>query len=221
MLFGVPLLAVLATVFYQLSRSVKLCRLISSQCRDEWSNLQSLLSSRHLIVSHLLDVLPDQDHNSDAAIRLEIALATVRQEIAEIDANGPSEIRFHRIGFCERGMLRCLSELKVHLGDTLDQAKASSASSSDRAIQACFAAIEAGDPAINDSKSSFNGISLTHQSHLCSKFAVWGKRLGFKSPHYGVVNIQWHGSDSDMRHGSDEKRKASDSQLGDKQGASK
>ena len=193
--------AVIAGFVYQITRWVTVCRSMQSQCRKEWSNLQSLLSGRHLIVSHLLDALPKKTRTAFLATELAEALSEVQLAVAGIEDANPSVQSIYRVGNAESEMLELLRKLILELGDTSSQAQAHEATAGDRSIAACLAAIEAGESEINDAKSTFNGTAITHQAHRCTKVAKTAKWLGCKQPDYCVVNIQWYGANGDSSHG--------------------
>jgi hypothetical protein len=136
----------------------------------ELDQLKRALAARHLILSHLLDSLPDSpapacDHTRDRQ-----TLQQAVTQLQSIDETCPRTAQILKSAECERNLTTLLEELVKRIDeDGLGRQS--------QLVSACLRALDDSNRRIRESLSTYNTAVITHEEYLARPVTALVARL--------------------------------------------
>lgn len=163
--------------------ALRSARFLEQSCASELSQLKSLISNRHLIVSHLSDSIPNKLDGIYSQQSLRERLANAQQALVLVDPTGPGWEELRQFEKQEQSLCALVYELTEALN---------SAESLDRmpAVTSCLDALKAKSAEIQNKLSTYNSASITFCSFLSSS---WVARQRFQCP-FSILDFEPVGS---------------------------
>jgi hypothetical protein len=125
----------------------------------ELRQLKSELAARHLIVSHLVDSLPESFDRSFDRQRCREAREQAERVLDSIDSNAPNATDINASTDREQDLFRLIHELTQRI-ETEESACES------QAVSACLKGIEESNRKIGDAVSTYNASAITYRNYL-------------------------------------------------------
>ena len=154
---GLVLAALVAIIAFW--RSLRSARALNQRCIAELAQLKSLITSRHLILSHLSDSVPASLDGAFDRKRMDRRRQRAEQAIQEIDPLDPDSSHIRAFSDIEQRLL----ELVEDLCRVLEESDASLTSPS---VAACLEGLEKVDAEILDAMSTYNASAITFTGFL-------------------------------------------------------
>ena len=158
-------------------------RKLAKCCGDELDQLKSLLSSRHLIVSHLADSIPSRLDGLWNRKELQEGLRRAEQGLLSIDPTSPDVAALRMLEDNEQRLVLQVEDLQ----ETLDHAEIISPV---QPISGCLDGIEKKSQEILEAVSTYNAAAITFSSFLnSSRMATRNLRV-----RYEILDLEPPGS---------------------------
>lgn len=149
-------------------RSNRSARVLHQRCIDELKELLALIASRHLVLSHLVDSIPNRLDGLFERRRLERRLQLAEERLRAVDPDAPSRQALRGLEDGEQSLSEAVSDLMEALEATEHVAPV-------RALSGCLEGLEKRTREILDSVATYNAAAITYASFLS------GSRLARRS----------------------------------------
>lgn len=134
-------------------------RLLELRCSLELEQLKSLLSSRHLILSHLRDLLPEQQEGGSDSRQLQKPLQRAERCLQRLDPVNPAQSELFALQSVEQNLSdvarTCRNELQ-----------ATTSESQYHVLSSCLDGLDKKTDEILDALSTYNAAAITYGSFL-------------------------------------------------------
>ncbi len=157
--FTYVLAALAVGIAFSLQKTAQSIRSLRDRSASELSQLKSELSSRHLIVSHLVDSLPATFDRHFDRKRLGEVRDHAERALQLVDPNSPNSADMQAFANCEQE----LEESVDHLTSCIE---ADGVVRSAQSVSACLQGLRQATRKINDAVSSYNAAAITYTSYF-------------------------------------------------------
>ena len=160
---------------FAMIRSFRAAHALERRCIAELTRLKSLLANRHLVISHLVDSVPEVVNPMFDRRQLLDSLKVAAEELECIDASAPDAARLGHFEAKEQELCLELSNLLRALEKTEYPTKL-------RSLQSCLDALETKSAEIMDVLSTYNAAAITFSTFLRTSLVARNSRdCGFRS----------------------------------------
>jgi hypothetical protein len=135
-------------------RSFRAAHALEQRCIAELTRLKPLLASRHLVISHLVDSVPESLDPLFDRRQLLISLEAAARELKCIDASAPDAARMGRFEAREQ-------DLCLELNNLLRALEKTDFPTQVRSLQSCMEAFDAKSDELVDSLATYNAAAIT------------------------------------------------------------
>lgn len=165
---------------------------LSRLCDESWDELKRQLLNRHLIVSHLIDALPDSSMQSSLSSGNERARAT----LATLDPATATQASYVKLANHQREFQWALHDAMVYLDSN-------SSLAGQKTVVACVHGIQESNQSIKQAKSTYNTAAIAYNEILLSRWVRWFRKLENEPRRYHDIAIGWPDSATDEPSGID------------------
>jgi hypothetical protein len=145
-------------------------RTLEQRCGSELRQLKSLLSNRHLIVSHLADSIPAKLDGLFERRRFEEQLLSAEKGLQALDADNPDLDDLRAVQWNEQSLAELINEL-------VESLEATDAATQIQTVAGCMTGLEKKTSEIRDALATYNAAAITYSSFLGSSLVARLKRL--------------------------------------------
>ena len=187
LLIVIAILAIAAA--YSLQKTWLAVRTLRARCATELSQLHSHLTNHHLIVSHLVDSLPEAFASQCDRAELTSARERAERSIQAIDAACPQASDMREFSSHQQELFELVGSLTKRIA----------ASPSIREIQSvsgCLQGLTDANQTINDATSAYNASVITYSTFLESPPSSLVARIFRSQAEFCIVDLGQYGDGS-------------------------
>jgi hypothetical protein len=160
---------------FAMMRSFRAAHALEQRCLSELTRLKSLLASRHLVISHLVDSVPEVLDPLFNRRRLLDSLEAATESLKCIDASAPDAAQLGHFEVCEQDLCLELNKLLRALEKTEYPAQL-------RPLQSCMEAFDAKSDQLADGLATYNAAAITFSTfRRASPITARSRRCGCRS----------------------------------------
>ena len=150
-------------LWFNLQKRRGVVRSYHQRCTTELRTLFTLLSHRHLIVSHFLDAVPNERDRFFDRQDLEESCHNAVRQLEEIDPLEPTGTELQSLGDSERRLFDLVADL-------VDQVNQSDELLANESISACLDGLKESQSKIENSLSIYNASAITYDIYLKTRW---------------------------------------------------
>ena len=170
---------VLAGVGWLIYEPLRSARSMRQRCSEELHHLKALVTNRHLIFSHLLDVIPRRQESSIGRRKLQRRLHQAEKALEMVDPDNPSPATLRAMEDQEQCLMSVVFETKLSL-DSLDSDGPA------QAFQGCLDGLDKVSQEIRDSASTYNAAAITYTTFVAGSFIA--RRMFTRD--FGIIDLE-------------------------------
>lgn len=155
----------LAGVWHLVNQPLRSARTLRQRCSKELHHLKGLITSRHLILSHLLDVIPRSQERSVNRRKLRSQLHQAEKGLEMVDPDNPVPATLRAMEDLEQCLMLVVFDMRLSLDSLETDAPV-------QAFQGCLDGLEKVSEEIRDSASTYNAAAITYATFVDDSFVA-------------------------------------------------
>ncbi len=167
-----------------LCTALRSARTLEQRCAKELRHLMSLLSNRHLIVSHLADSIPASLDGLFEQRRFAKRLSRAEECVQSLDPDHPELAQLQALENNEQSLIELIDDLR-------DAIEVTESALRIQAVSGCLDGLDKKTCEVRDALSTYNAAAITYSSFLSSSLVARFQKLQSR---YEILDLEPPGS---------------------------